>query len=417
LKGRSSSYTLEVEQDFNQEGMMNRSLLYQWMDEIATWMPSLNTWQVENLALFSLGVIRAESSHQQAIARQIACGERVESAARRLRRFIANSSLDLGAVFEGWTRWVVRAMDADQVYLLVDETKLRDWLGVMMVGVAYEGRCIPLAWHCYQANCAAAYPPEGQVGMIEELLKHVKAGLPDTKRVIVLADRGIGTSPALCRRVAALGWDYLLRVTCQSKICTETGDYTIAQMVQPGEVWSAEGRIFKKRGQLPAQARAIWTEGYDEPWAWVTNASDLTGYEYACRNWQEQSFRDLKSGGWQWGTSRLRNPDHMARFILLLVTAYGWVLALGSYAVHWGRARSLHRRPGHTPRRQWSLFKEGLQLFAEYVQRLGVCLKLCFISDHRLCRNLSARQPPSGEGEMRGDQVPSPAECTDRGQG
>ena len=364
---------------------MNYPVLYQWREEIATRLPSLNSWQVDNVALFSLGIIRAESSQQEQIARQMVCGEQVASATRRLRRFGSNQALSLAAFFGEWTRWVMEALETEQVYLLVDETKLHDRLGVMVVGVAYEGRCIPLAWQCYRANAAAAYPAEGQVGMIEHLLKQVQAGMPANKRVVVMADRGIGTSPELCRRIAALGWEYLLRVTCQSKICTETGEYTIAQMVTPGEVWSAEGRVFKQRGQVPAQARAIWTKGYDEPWALVTNATDLTGHEYALRNWQEQSFRDLKSAGWQWETSRLRNPDHMARFMLLLVVAYGWILALGSYAAHWGRTRSLHLRPGQAPRRQWSLFKEGLQLFVEYVQRHGVCLKFCFAPDKRLC--------------------------------
>lgn len=364
---------------------MNYPVLYQWREEIATRLPSLNSWQAENVALFSLGVIRAESSQQEQMARQVVCGEQVASATRRIRRFEANQALKLDAVFSDWTRWVIGAIDTERVYLLVDETKVADRLGVMVVGVAYEGRCIPLAWRCYPANSSTGYPVEGQVGMIEQLLHAIQAGIPAHKRVIVMADRGIGTSPALCRGIADLGWEYLMRVTGQSKICTTTGEYTIAQMVAPGEVWSAEGRIFKKRGQLPAYARAIWSDGYDEPWALVTNARDQTGYEYAMRNWQEQSFRDLKSAGWQWETSRVRNPDHMARFMLFLVLAYAWVLALGSYAAHWGRTRSLHRRPGQPARRQWSLFKEGLQLFVEYVQRQGVCLLFCFIPDKRLC--------------------------------
>lgn len=364
---------------------MNPRVLYQWSEEIAMRLPSLNSWQTANVGLFSYGVVLSESSQQMRIARKVVCGEQVDSAARRLRRFIANEQVNMAAVFVEWTRWMVSCLETKQVVLLVDETKLKDQLGIMVVGMAYEGRCIPLAWRCYTANSHAHYPEEGQVEMIEQLLRLVQQGLPAHLPVLVLADRGIGTSPKLCQKVAALGWRYLFRVTKKSKILTPAGEYTIYQQVEQGQAWSASGLIFKQRGQIPAHARALWSEGYAEPWALVTNDPALTGYEYAQRNWQEQSFRDLKSGGWRWSESDVVSPAHMTRFLLVLVVAYAWVLGIGSYAIHWQRARPLTQRPTGQRRRQWSLFKEGLQLFSDYVLRNGVCLKLCFLSDKRLC--------------------------------
>jgi len=183
--------------------------------------------------------------------------------------------------------------------------------------------------------------------------------------------------------VAGLQWRYLFRVTCQTKVVTEDGDYTIAQQVRPGEVWMQAGRVFKKRGQIPAYARALWEVGYDEPWALVTNDPRLSGHAYARRNWQEQSFRDLKSGGWKWGDSRIRLPQHAANLLVVLSVAYAWVLALGSQAVAAGCAQPLVRRPDGTRRRLWSLFKEGLRYFAQVVQRHTVCLGLLFIPDRR----------------------------------
>lgn len=362
---------------------MNLSILYQWEDEIANWLPSLNTWQVENVALFSQAVVETESSRQSTLARHVICGEQVESAARRLRRFLSNKALDLNAFFTEWTRWVIGMMDGESVDLLVDETKLSDRIGVMVVGVAFDARCIPLAWHCYIANSAADYPAEGQVQVIDQLLAAIQAGIPAGRTVTLMADRGIGMSAALCRCVEARGWQYLFRVNAQTKLYTAAGEYTIADMVQPGEEWRREGAIFKTRAHLPAGARALWSVGYDEPWALVTNAPALTGHEYARRNWQEQSFRDLKSCGWQWESSRIKNPDHMACLMILLVVAYGWSIALGCYAAHWGRVRPLQKHADGSLRRHWCLFKEGLRLFFEYCDRKNVCLALCFVPDKR----------------------------------
>lgn len=278
---------------------------------------------------------------------------------------------------------MLTGLKQSQVTLLGDETKIHDKLAVMMVGVAWQGRCIPLAWRAYRANSAADYPSEGQVVLIKGLLEQVKPGIPEPVAVLVLADRGSGTSPDLGRLVAGLGWRYLFRITCQSKIISDQGQYTIAQQVQRGEIWQASGLIFKKRGRIPAHARAIWSDGYDQPWVLVTHDPGLSGYEYARRNWQEQSFRDLKSGGWQWADSRIRQADHMERLLVVLVVAYGWMLVLGSQAVAQDCAQPWYRTGSNQLRRQWSLFKEGLQYFTEYVQRHTVGLKLLFIPDKR----------------------------------
>ena len=218
-------------------------------------LPSLNSWQVENLALFSYGVIEAESSQQMKIARKVVCGEQVMTAERRLRRFIANERVCLDRFFGEWTGWVMGRLEAERIVLMVDETKLADRMAMMVVGVGFEGRCIPLAWRCYPANDSDRYPAEGQIEMIADLLRRVQVGVPASQSVLVLADRGIGTSPDLCHKVAAMGWHYLFRVTKQSKIITEDGEYTIYQQVHPAQTWAASGLIFKKRGQIPAYAR------------------------------------------------------------------------------------------------------------------------------------------------------------------
>ncbi|MEP0763948.1 MAG: transposase [Chloroflexota bacterium] len=362
---------------------MNFRLLYQLEQLIKAHLPGLNSWQQTNVALFSYGVIRAESCQQGAVARQVSCAERVQSTVRRWRRFLANASFPLEVFFGQWIRWVGGALPDLDLTLLVDETKLGARIAVMMVGVAWQGRCLPLIWRVYRANAAQEYPAEGQVPMIEGMLQTVKANLPAEKRVLLLADRGIGTSPALCRVVEGLGWCYLFRVTSQTKLVTNQGDLTIAQQVQPGEIWAASGLVFKRRGLIPAHARALWSAGYDEPWALVTNDPRLTGHEYARRNWQEQSFRDLKSGGWHWGASRVKHPNHAARLLVLLVLAYVWMVALGSQAVAEGRAQPLTREPEGKLRRAWSLFREGLTFFIEYVQRYTICRGLVFIPDKR----------------------------------
>ena len=118
---------------------MNYKLLYQFEPILSAHLPCLKGWQQANVALFSYGVIQAESCQQGAIARAVSCAEQVESDSRRFRCWLANPAVDLAAFFEAWSRWVVSSVGGEAITLLVDETKLHDRIGVMMVGLAWQG--------------------------------------------------------------------------------------------------------------------------------------------------------------------------------------------------------------------------------------------------------------------------------------
>ena len=256
---------------------------------------------------------------------------------------------------------------------------------VMMVGVAYEGRCIPLIWRCYKAMSREDYPAEGQAKMIANMLSSIKSSIPVGRSVLVMADRGIGTSPALCRAVEALGWHYLFRVQKTVKIETDTAVLQPYQEARRGGDWSASGLVFIKRGRIPAHVRVIWDEDCAEPWILVTNNPELNGREYAMRNWQEQSFRDLKSGGWQLEMCRLRCAQRLGRFLTILALAQGLALSLGSMAVKKNMARRLIKCKSGKLRRPMSLFKEGLVYFNKLILGQDKLPSLYFFQDQRLC--------------------------------
>jgi hypothetical protein len=271
----------------------------------------------------------------------------------------------MNAFFQHWTRRVVETLKQRQIVLVVDETKLKAAFGVMVVGVVYEGRCIPLAWRVYRANGRTDYPREGQARMIIRLLKQVKAGLPPRTQVRVLADRGIGTSPLLMRGIMALKWTFLFRVTKQSKLILPGGEAVCFydQVTAPGHTYQASGRVFKKRRRIPAQVRVLWGKDAQDRWALVTNDPALSGWEYAQRMWIEQAFRDLKSHGWQVESACVSDPHRMARLWILLVVAYTWMLLLGTACIAAGRGVAPKRRADGTYVRRWSVFREGRRAF------------------------------------------------------
>jgi hypothetical protein len=339
---------------------MSLRQLYQWVKRESKRWDGVTRHFQENVVVFSRGVAYAQSSQIRKIAGSVP--GKADSQRRRLQRFLKGSD-HLESFFQGWTRTVVKGLKAQPVVLVVDETKLKEQLAVMVVGVVFEGRCIPLAWRVYVANSSADYPSEGQADMIIGLLQQVRAGMPSRTSVRVLADRGIGTSPRLLRGIIGLGWTFLVRVTKQSKLILASGEEVsfYQQVQQAGESYAASGVVFKRRGRIPAHVRVLWKAGAQERWALVTNDPQLHGWEYAQRMWIEEAFRDLKSHGWQVEASSLTDPVRMTRLWIVLVVAYAWMLFLGQAAVQAGRGVRPKRKPDGRAVRQCSLFREGRQ--------------------------------------------------------
>ena len=125
--------------------------------EIRHRFPHLGKWQAVGLAIFSYGVVQVGHYHLSMIADRLPELGTPVALERRLHRWLSNPRLSLELCWQAWARWLLSTYDSHQWVLLVDETMLGGHLRVMMIGLAYQTRCIPLYWRCYDP---AAYPSE-----------------------------------------------------------------------------------------------------------------------------------------------------------------------------------------------------------------------------------------------------------------
>jgi hypothetical protein len=309
---------------------MSLELFYQWNQEIGNRFEGLKKWQAIGLGLISFGIIKARRSQASLIAEELPELGKASTVERRIQRWLANPRIDLQQTCLSWVRWVMECYTGDHIYLLVDETKISNRIGCMMISLAVQKRAIPLVWKCYRANSAVAYPPEGQVKLILTLLKQVLKALPESKTVILEADRGIGHSSNLMRGVEKLGVKFLFRVKATAILTTQAGESApLIEFAQQGQPRHYTGTLFTQHRTVNCNLHLIWHPNQEEPWCLATNLSGLTGEEYALRVWQEESFRDLKSGGWQWQGSLIRNPEVVERLLLPMALAYTWCVSIG----------------------------------------------------------------------------------------
>ncbi len=337
---------------------MNSELLYQWIEHIDKAFPQLGRWQKVGLALLVYGVVLAQSCTLSRVAQGLSKGEKAGNVERRLQRWIANPRLEMDAVFPHWIGWVMRQWGSATLLLLVDETKLSDHVSVMMVSLYYRHSALPLIWRAYHPE---DYPSEGQVGILRDLLGRLRLALPaGDAQALLLADRGLGTSPAWQQVLTEQGWEYLLRVQRTTRLRLPTGKaQALGHLVGYGQRWSGRGQVFKKAGWQWRSVYVVWEVGYAQPWCLVSNSTAFSPDLYAWRFSHESSFRDLKSDGFGWQRSQVWQPAHVERLLLGLALALFWTLATGTIVAH------LH--PLTKRQQRLSVFRLGLD-------RLFVCL-------------------------------------------
>jgi len=153
---------------------MNLRKLYQWVKKGSRRWTGLTRFERQNIIDFSRGVVRSQSSQLRTIARSVGN----DSQRRRLQRFVGGE-LDMKAWGQAWSAWVVQEFRVRAVTLAVDETKINARIGVMVVGMVYEGRCIPLVWrHDYPPAKGSArwigWQPAG-AGLSRPRYRHLAA--------------------------------------------------------------------------------------------------------------------------------------------------------------------------------------------------------------------------------------------------
>ena len=94
--------------------------------------------------------------------------------------------------------------------------------------------------------------------------------------------------------------------------------------------WSGQITCFKGNS-LDCTLLARWDDGYTDPWLILTDSKPFeanVGW-YRFRSWIECSYRDVKSDGFGWQRTRLKQPDRAERHWLAMAVAMLWMVTLG----------------------------------------------------------------------------------------
>jgi type IV secretory pathway component VirB8 len=106
---------------------------------------------------------------------------------------------------------------------------------------------------------------------------------------------------------------------------------------QLGKYWYGTVRLWQEHN-LEIQLSAIWQTGNEEAWLLISDrlAGPERVREYRWRMRVEFTFQDMKSRGWQWEHSHVRQLDRHNRMLLVLFLAFWWLMRLAASCIHNG---------------------------------------------------------------------------------
>lgn len=357
--------------------------LSQWEQTVSREMPGLSRTQARVLALWSFGMVLAQSCGQSSVAAVLALllGKRANTVRQQLREWCYDgpdkrgrqrSAVVVQSCFGPLLAWILRWWPAEErrLALAMDASTLGERFTVLAVSVVYRGCALPVAWVVVAAQQKGSWRPHWE-GLFSLLAPQV----PADWTVIVLADRGL-YARWLFVHLQHLQWHPFLRIN-QGGLVRPLGRSSFQPLSSLVPVvdthWSGLVDCFANpAGRLRCTLLAGWSAPHADPWLVLTDlppeAADVVWY--SMRFWIECGFKDTKRGGWHWEQTKMTDPARASRHWLAIAVATLWVVSVGGEADATLPASNLEALPvlhvarrhrlRHSQPRLLSCFRQGL---------------------------------------------------------
>ena len=321
-------------------------------------MPSKRmTRHLTTLAGMVAGIVAAGATHLPKLAQKAPDKTKVESRTKRFTRFLQNQETTYERFFLPFARDLVVALSQEQPLLVVfDGSAVGRGCATLMASVIYGKRALPVAWIVKKGK-KGAFSAEDHLVLFEQ----VQALIPEGTDVIFLGD-GEFDSVALQRALDGVGWSYVCRTACSTRVNDGYTACAIGTLVPvSGERYLSLPSASVTQAQYGPVHVVVWHEAPHRRAIFLVTNLDLAEealHWYGHRFRIETFFSDQKSRGFHLHKSHLSDPVRLSRLMLAASLAYLWMVYLGVEALQQGWYKQFHR----SDRVDLSLFQLGLRL-------------------------------------------------------
>lgn len=338
--------------------------------QILQWRPEARITRVRNMALLITGLCVERGIHLSEIVSEWPVPGREVSLVNRLRRFLSNEAVDVAAWYRPIARQILSVFKDQRVYLIVDTTKVGFNHRMLVIGLAYRHRTLPLVWSVHE-GARGHTTLEAQLALFQQ----VAALLPPGADVMVLGDTEFQHVPLL-RQFCRWNWHFIMRQQGRIKVYVEGQGWRKLNSFElaPGETrYIGWVRLTEKHNMGWFWLVLHWDADEDEPWYLVTDQAGKRRIirTYGKRMWIEEMFGDEKGNGFDLEATHVRDSARLNRLILGVCIAFVYFITLGSWVVKRGWRHLIDKKS----RRDKSYFRLGIDWFKQH-RRFGKPLRL-----------------------------------------
>jgi len=287
------------------------------------------------LAMMITGLIRSKSANFEEISRKSGhrSGAKFPSRVKLIHRFIKNKHISYETHFLPFIEVVIASLGLSEFRLSLDSSQVGRGCLLLIVGLVYKKRVIPLAW-----LVSKGVKGHSSVEKQLDLLNQVVALLPEGATVILTGDAEFDGTGVVEWLKAQPHWHYALRTA--KNIVVRAAHERVGQALEklappPGQDKFLAGVFFTHQDVGPVNIAILWHQETQEHIYLVTDAQTLQQAQrwYRRRFNIETLFSDTKSRGFGLDKSGIRHPERMARFVMAVFLAYIWLIYLGALVI------------------------------------------------------------------------------------
>jgi hypothetical protein len=327
--------------------------------------PTDRITRIRNFSRLLVGLCLSRSVHLSKIANKFPTTKAtLPSATRRLSRLLDNPAIRVRAWYEPIARSLLEraAKGGGEIRLIVDASKVGFGHRLLMVGLAYRRRAIPIAWSWVRSEKghSSSYKQRALLDYVRQRL--LPKGTSGEERVLVVGDSEFGAMETL-EQLEKWGFYYVTRQKSSHLVCSSQQQQwrPLGELIERrGEKVWLEGALLSRLGAHRTNLLLYWKQGEKEPWLLATNLAGCREAfcAYKRRMWIEEMFADFKGHGFDLESTQLRHFERLSRLTLAVVMLYVWLVVYGAEVVKRGKRRLVDR----SDRRDHSLFRLGYNM-------------------------------------------------------